>query len=90
MWEGEGDVAVRGIQKPLRARCLRGQHLLPRAVRARKEISCLGGGLDFRPRREWKRWLEGPKWPGRRAAVGGGREEEGDDMKERDEEWGQP
>ena len=67
-----------------------GQHLEAESSAARKEISCLGGGLDFRPLREWTRWLERPKWPGRRAAVGGGREEEGDDMKERGEEWGQP
>ena len=37
---------------------------------------------------ERKRWREGPKWPGRRAAVGGGDEEEADDMRREGDEVG--
>ena len=55
-----------------------GQHLEAESSAARKEVSCLEGSLDLRPLREWTRWLERPKWPGRRAAVGGGEKEEED------------
>ena len=67
-------MTVRGTPCSLKLVALgrKGQHLKAESSAARKVISCLRSGLVFKPQRDWQRGLERPKWPGRRAAVGGG------------------